>query len=316
MSRFLLNDASLHGQFASLPPFLAALGVVFQMRDAIQRSGFRLEVNRLVTQRAVINTHTFHQVISRVPNPEIKRSVLSWLDKDGPFWDDPPVHSGNEYFECEGEVVTGTALAEACTLMALFAESSVLSLTPSKFSRNPLAVFWRDRADGDQCWQIANFLSEPSLVAYLRNVEKPPASWRQLLDWTTINCPSLQLSPEILSQLPTTFFSSAAQRAQVLFKALHEINSALLSGDAKRFEELRRLWMEGDKARMTDSSDAEKADFAAGLNFKHPVTQRVIACTWHAKIKTPQLRIHFEWPKQNPQDALFIAYFGPKLTKR
>ena len=74
--------------------------------------------------------------------------------------------------------------------------------------------------------------------------------------------------------------------------------------------------MEGRLARMTDSSDTEKSEFAAELKFKHPATNRIVACTWHAKIKTPQFRIHFEWPKQRAADALFIGYFGPKLTKR
>jgi hypothetical protein len=213
-------------------------------------------------------------------------------------------------------VVTDTALAEACNLLARFTESSVVSLTPSAFSKSPLEVYWRDRPDGDQCWQIQNFFSEPPLTEHLELIEKPPASWQQVLDWANTNCPSLLLSPDISAQLPATFYPSAAQRAKILLKALNEINSALQKGETRRFEDLRRSWMEGENARITDSSDGEKTDFAAELNFKHPHTQRVISCTWHGKIKSPQFRIHFEWPKQNVQDALFIGYFGPKLTKR
>jgi hypothetical protein len=316
MSRFLFNDASLHGQFASGTQLFEAFGLIFRIRNEVQRSGFRLEVNRRITERPAITGQTLRQVIGKAGNPENKRRILSWLDKDGPFWDDPPIHSGSEYFECDGEVVTDTALAEACNLMALSTESAVVSLTPSKFSQNLIEILWRGRVDGDRSWQILNFFSEPLLVRYLNGIAKPPASWSQVLDWTKVNCPTLLLSPDILSQLPTTFFSSAAQRALVLFKALDEINSALQQGKTGKFDELRRLWMQGDKARMTDSSDGEKDDFATEMNFKHPVTRRVVACTWHAKIKTPQFRIHFEWPKQNEQDALFIGYFGPKLTKR
>ncbi len=316
MSRFLFNDASLHGQFSSLAQFLSALALVFRMRDAMQKSGFRLEVNHRVAEQATISEQTLRQVMGKVDNTENKRRVLSWLDKDGPFWDDTPTHSADEYFDCEGAIVTETALAEACCLMAQSTAAAVITLTPSRFTKHPLEVFWRCRADGDRSWQIPNFFSEISLVEHLRQIQRPPTTWQQVLDWTESNCPSLLLSPDILSQLPTTFYPNVAQRAQALFKALHEINSALQDGNKPRFDELRRLWMEGDKARMTDSSDREKAEFVNEMKFKNPLTERVISCTWHAKIKTPQFRIHFEWPKQNPKDALFIGYFGPKLTKR
>jgi hypothetical protein len=316
MSRFLFNDASLHGQFAAPSQFFGALGVIFRMRDAMQRAGFKLEVNRRLAESCPIGALTFREVINKISNPQNKRQVLTWLDRDGPFWDEPPIHSGSEYFECDGEVVTDTALAEACNLMMLFTDASLVSLNPSKFLQNTIEVNWRDRVDGDRCWLIQNFFSEAPLVEHLARIEKPLASWQQVVDWAKANCRSLLLSPDILAQLPSTFYPNAAQRAQVLFKALNEINLAIQTGKADRFEELRRLWMEGEKARITDSSDGEKADFASDLNFKHPMSGRVIACTWHAKIKTPQIRIHFEWPKQNVQDALFIGYFGPKLTKR
>ncbi len=316
MSRFLFNDASLHGQFTSTSQFFSALTRVFRMRDAMRKSGFRLDVSRLVAERATISTQKLRQVVAKADNPENKRRVLSWLDKDGPFWDDLPIHSADEYFECGGNLVSGTALGEVCSLTALSTAAALISLTPSRFTDNPLEVFWRGRADGDRSWQIPNFWLEAPLVDYVRQIEKPPASWQQLLEWTRLNCPTLLLSPDILSQLPTTFSPFVAQRAQVLFKALQEINSALQQGNVTRFEELRRLWMEGGNARMTDSSDAEKAHFATALNFTHPITKRPIPCTWHAKIQTPRFRIHFEWPKQNARDALFIGYFGEKITKR
>jgi len=316
MSRFLFNDASLHGQFAAPAQFFGALGVIFRMRNAMQRAGFQLEVNRHLAERCPIGALTFREVINRITNPQNKRQVLTWLDRDGPFWDEPPIHSGNEYFECKGELVTNTALAEACNLITLLADTSVVSLNPSNFSINPIEVYWRARAEGDLSRKIQNFFSEPPLAKHLAQIEKPPASWLQVMDWVKANCSSLLLSPEILSQVPPTFYPNAAQRAQELFKSLNDINLALQTGNAARFQELRRLWMEGEKAVITDSSDGEKAEFAAELNFRHPLNGRIIACTWHAKIKIHQIRIHFEWPKQNVQDALFIGYFGPKLTKR
>jgi hypothetical protein len=98
--------------------------------------------------------------------------------------------------------------------------------------------------------------------------------------------------------------------------ALNEINAAIQQNNAARFEELRVLWFEGKYARFTDSSNGEKNEFRKRLTFNHPVTGQEVLCGWHAKIKSPQYRIHFEWPKQNPEDPLFVAYLGPKLTKR
>src|SRR5436190_15630522 len=112
MSRFLLNDASLHGQFHATADFLPSLFTIIQMRKALETSGFRLEVNRLLTERPTVNGQTFREVVGGTNNRELVSRVLSWLDKDGPFWDDPPVHLAGEYFECDGEIVTETALAE------------------------------------------------------------------------------------------------------------------------------------------------------------------------------------------------------------
>ena len=183
MSRFLFNDESLHGQFSSPGQFFEALGVIFRMRDAAQKAGFNLEVNRRIKERAAIKAQTLREVIGKTNNPENKRRILTWLDRDGPFWDDPPIHSDNEYFECNGEVVTETALAEACHLLMSLTEASVVSLNPSKFLTNTIEVFWRDRAEGDRSWPIRNFFSEPPFAEHLALIEKPPASWPQVVDW-------------------------------------------------------------------------------------------------------------------------------------
>lgn len=316
MTQFFLNDASLHGQFSTLADLIDSLLQIFNMRSVLNRSGYRLEVNRLLAARQAIDNQTFREVIGRDNNRERKRSILIWIDRDGPFWDDPLNHSLEEYFECENYLVTETALAEACSLAELSLSVSVLSLSPSNFLQNPLHVVWRARKDGDRSWPIQNFISELPLAEYLQSISKPLNSWEELLDWVNSNCPSLLLSPAIPSQLPTSFYSNVAQRAQVLLLALNEINTAIQNNDVERFEELRHLWFEGKNARLTDSSDSEKEEFKKKLTFTNPVTGQDILCGWHAKIKTPQYRIHFEWPKHSPDDALFIAYIGPKLTKR
>src|SRR5438552_7650150 len=164
MSRFLLNDASLHGQFPAAADFWPSLSTIFQMRKALERSGFRLEVNRMLAQRPTVNERSFREVVGGSNNRELVRSVLSWLDKDGPFWDDPAIHLAGEYFECNEELVTETALAEACNLLEYQVQLALLGFSPSRFFRNPLEVHWLGRIDGDRSWEVPNFCSEQPLL--------------------------------------------------------------------------------------------------------------------------------------------------------
>jgi hypothetical protein len=72
----------------------------------------------------------------------------------------------------------------------------------------------------------------------------------------------------------------------------------------------------GEKAWLTDSSDAEKRQFRSELTFPNPEKSgQHLFCSWHGKVKTPQLRIHFSWPIA-ANTPLYIVYVGPKITKR
>jgi hypothetical protein len=78
---------------------------------------------------------------------------------------------------------------------------------------------------------------------------------------------------------------------------------------------MMKLWMVGANARITDESKTNKSDFKEELKFVHPKTGEKIFCPYHGKIKTPQYRIHFQWPLPEKAQQLFIGYFGPKITK-
>lgn len=77
-----------------------------------------------------------------------------------------------------------------------------------------------------------------------------------------------------------------------------------------------QLHFTGDKAWFSDSSSTEKSDFRKELTFRHPMNAgEYLFCTWHGKVKTPQLRIHFSWPIR-ASDPLYVVYIGPKITKQ
>lgn len=72
----------------------------------------------------------------------------------------------------------------------------------------------------------------------------------------------------------------------------------------------------GRGATFTDSSDSEKSEFKKEMTFDNPLdAKRTLFCPWHGKVQTPQLRVHFSYPIC-ADEALFVVYVGPKLTKR
>ena len=205
--------------------------------------------------------------------------------------------------------------------------AAAVSVSPSPYSADPTEVLWKRSSILELSFKIRNFCNEASLEVYLASVTPPPTSWEDLLARLTDKCPSLLLSPEIIRQLPTTFYPNVAERALVLFGALDEISRTIMEiakeNDitkrellvAKR-DELIGKWMTGGNARMSNSSKSEIDEFWREMTFKHPETGKPIACYWHAKIQTPQYRIHFEWPKAEAAERLFVGYFGEKITKR
>ena len=59
----------------------------------------------------------------------------------------------------------------------------------------------------------------------------------------------------------------------------------------------------GEKAWFTDESDTNKRAFKYAMTFpdmNNPDGEKLF-CPWHGKIKTPQIRIHFEWPRPKGQ---------------
>jgi hypothetical protein len=146
--------------------------------------------------------------------------------------------------------------------------------------------------------------------------ERPFASWTELLEWAARECTHLFLSPDIPKQLPVQFHPNVAQRSKVLLRALNRMIELRKAGDEQEFNKMHSDWMQGKLARFSASSEAELNDFSRELTFRNPKSGQNIQCSWHGKIKTPQYRIHFEWPLPEGAEQLFIAYIGPKITKR
>lgn len=327
MARFLLNDASLHGQFATSTDVILALQRAYDIRNELKKYAFEVGVHSQIGNRPATATEDVRTSLFNSNSRDLKNLILAWFNGPGFFWDNPPQHDPKEYFECNNTPVTETALAEA----AMFAwlegvdETDTVSLLPSDFTADPLRVDWLGRPGVDLDFSVRNHTRTDSLPARLSALEKPVQNWTELVKRLERKCPNLLFSADIPAQLGLCFYPNVANQSLTLLKLLNDLVAFKRSGNQTAFNQLQASLMVGKEARFTDSSDREKDHFKDEMTFKHPISGVDVFCSWHGKIQTPLYRIHIEWPmpekvylKEKETDEyqkLLVAYIGPKLTK-
>jgi len=137
--------------------------------------------NRLVTANVAFRDFTYGL------RQEQTTLILSWIDREGPFWDEPRQHHPpSEYFACPlcpDEVVTDTALAEAACLHDEGENVALISVIPSTYCVHPLLVCWRERqgTQADIDFHIPNFWEYPPVEAYLNSLDPTPRSLASFL---------------------------------------------------------------------------------------------------------------------------------------
>lgn len=317
---FLVNDLSLHGQYASSEAFLEALDVILGCRAAIQRNRHALRCHRELSQARATGGDSFRDIVRRHPDLNKRRAILSWLDKDGPFWDDDPVHGAQDSFEYGGQSVTSHALGEAAALSALGPSCALVSFSPSpSYNHTPLPVDWKLESAPRQTINVRNFWQRETLRQYLLSLLPPVQSWQALHEWVERNCLNLTLARDATEELlGHPFVPGAAERMQALLLVLDRMKTCFYN-DGRATEEWHQLhdtYFTRKNAYFTDSSDTEKREFAQELTFRHPERPgETLFCPYHGKVRTGVHRIHFTWPmtKDNP---LYVVYIGPKRTKR
>lgn len=311
----IFNDASIHGQFAAAEPFWDSFRTLWKLRKRLIEKGLHLKVCRSIRTRKVTASQNFNDLLRSLPS-DLKSQLLVWLDHKGPFWDDERRHSENEYFECDDEIVTDTGAAEAAVLEIEGTKIWLFSIAPSNYLHNPLQVAWRERSGGDLLIDIPNGWTEEQVEECAKLLDQPFKSWDELLSWAQRECKSLVMSPDIAMTLPDEFMLSVPNQAKVLLQTLNTMVEHIKNRDEQKFNPMWIDWVHGDKARFSDSSNSEINEFGKKLTFRDPESGDEILCSWHGKIRTRQFRIHFDWPLPDGADKLFVAYVGPKITKR
>lgn len=314
----LANDLSIHGQFPDVAAFRIAISRVMAIRQVARRFGRELHCHRNIAHTQVTQTLSMPQAIGAFSVDE-KRALMQWLTRQGPFWEDTRVHGPDDYLECNEIVVTDSAVGEAAYCCFHGIERHLVSLVPSSWQFSPVLVTWIADFGAGRTVEVINHWDPDRVEAVMRAAPVPLASWEQLEKVAIARCPELTFSPDSFEDLlGYPFVPGAAERVLVLLEILHRLKSCR-DEHGQRTPEGQRLYQDhftGDKAWFSDSSDAEKRDFRTDLTFRHPtLDSQSLFCTWHGKVKTPQVRIHFTWPV-GLDEPLHVVYVGPKITKR
>ena len=315
----LFNDLSIHGQFPDVAAFQGAIGRVMAMRElARRRYGRELQCHRNVAHAPVTRDSSMPQAIRGLSRNK-RSALMQWLARSGPFWEDYRRHGGDDYLECKGEVVTDTAVGEAAHRLFHGIECGLVSMNPSSWLSSPLPVDWYEECESTRSIGVPNYWDAEALTAALDAAPISLASWRDLETAARGRCPDLTFSPTCFEPLRGhSFGAGAAQALLSRLTVLHDFKNCFDNRGQRTPEghETYRKHFTGKKAWFSDSSDTEKADFRRDLTFPHPANAgETLFCTWHGKVKTPQLRIHFSWPV-HAAEPLYVVYVGPKITKR
>ena len=314
----LFNDLSIDGQFPNVAAFRASIGRVMAMRQiARQRHGRDLQCHPNVAHASVTGDLSMQEAVGGLGG-EMEKALMQWLARSISDWGDYRRHGEDDYLECKGEVVTDTAVGEAAYRIFHGTGCGLVSMDPSSWLFSPLSVEWYE-SESSRSADVPNYWEVDGLTVALDAEPASLGSWAELEMKAKRRCPDLMFSPRCFEPLRGhPFGTSAAQALLSRLIVLQDLKTAFDEHGQRtaKGEEILASYFAGAKAWFSDSSNREKAAFRRGLTFPHPdKAGETLDCTWHGKVKTPQLRIHFSWPVAF-SEPLYVVYVGPKITKR
>lgn len=310
----ILNELSVNGLSPDPVALRISIGKMMAMRNAAKtRAGVEVYCHRNVSNMAISSGEAFREGL-QVLRPNEKRAVFSWLDKNGPFWEDAPTDASGEWYECDGEFVTETGLAEAAHYVENEIDWRTLSFVPSRWERSPIAVTHRKSDDDSRDISVLNYWDMAELGPALIQAQPDPKSWNELEDAARGRFTNLSFTADSFSHLDGQPFAPGV--AGKIFSRLSALDKLWAVG-GRSSDEGRRIYdnyFMGDRAWFSDSSATEKVRFERGLTFR--LGGNDVFCPWHGKLRLAhrqQFRIHFTWPVP-PGGQLHVVYLGLKIT--
>ena len=311
----MLNELSVEGQFYDNTTLSEAIGKIIGMRNAAKRYGVEVYCHANTANRHVRPDTALIHALSR----DQRMYMTSWLTRQGPFWEDARRHAPNEWYECDGEIVTDTGLAEAAHCVEIGIDRRMVSFAPSSWERSPIVVIRRENNAATDDVQLANYWNVSNLEEALTESDPEPESWEQLEQICRRRFASLNFAANSFHPLNgQPFAPGVAPKIRRLLNALNEFWAV----DGLKSDEGRRIYdnhFTGGNAWFSDSSDTEKHQFRRELTFPSPNPgEDAVFCPWHGKLRMAhrqQFRIHFTWPIQ-PGEQLHVVYLGLKITRQ
>lgn len=315
----LANELSVERQFRERALFHSALSRLLSLRKVAQDFDREVRCHRLFAQIEPIPGIPFRQAVQGM-NRDRVRTVLQWVDRSGPFWDDEWRQGGGDRVKYGGASVTDTAVGEAAYRAWEGEECGLVSARPGEWDFSPVPVMFEPRGTSDeQHLEIENWREPETLRTRLESMEPPPGSWASVEGVARRRYSGLRFAVECFIPLRGVPFNrSAAERVLHLLRMLDRLARAF-DEDGRRTAGGHRIYSQhftGATAPFSDSSDSEKREFARQLTFPHPDEPgSFLFCPWHGKAHRLLLRLHFSWPIR-AGEPVYVVYVGRKLTTR
>lgn len=316
--KFYLNELSLHNQYSSKYDFLPSLKEILKCKQAINKSGYPFYCSKIVLQQKVFQNNTFMQAVLTGDDKNIKRLVMIWISKDGPFWDDSRfrLHAPDDYLECNGQIVTDLALGEAAFQNFNNQDSCSISYSPSNYQVTPIIVTWH-KENAQESVEVLNLWEFKTVEDLLPQLKPVLSSWDDFTKKVKTEYTNLYFLDSFEERLQGLSFNlTIAERALELLNILNTLKTCFDDEGRRTSEghEVIEKYFQGERALFSDESNTNKNDFKKEMTFPAPGGTEIF-CSHHGKILHRIFRLHFSWPVRK-DEPLYIAYLGPKITKK
>ncbi len=314
-----VNDLSLCGQYPEATAFLDDLADLMRARIKIPMLEQKLSCSRTLHTRPVTAILNFREAVQSRPKYISVPLVLAWLTKNGPFWEDVREFNEDDYFEHHGQEVTEFGLGEAARRLLVGLQASSFSFARGGFDYSPVEILHGLPESPLHSVLVHNLWNTNELCRHAMATIPAPVNWLQMLEQAQSRFDNLILYRHSIDKLRGQPFSQhVVERIFALLDILQRFMDCLHEDGSYSGgnHELITQYFVGNKAWFTDESETNKKNFCEEMSFPDPEQDdgTKVFCSWHGKIKTPQYRIHFEWPVE-ARSKLRVFYIGPKITK-